>query len=393
MISLKHLPPTERVLLSEIFWAGETSRSDLWARLSFSKSKINAGVSALIDARLVTESGHRSSSGGRRPEALRVTLGDGVIAGVDIGATSMDVALLAPDMTILAHHGEPADVRDPPDRLFTRLKAILDLLLERIGLSRDRILMIGVGVPGPVDFESACLVNPPLMPGWEGYSPRDALAETFDVPVFVDNDVNILALATLWSSRRSAENFLVIKVGTGIGCGIICHGQVYRGVDGAAGDVGHICVDPNGPTCHCGNVGCVEAMAAGPAIGRLGEAAARAGQSPRLLAALEEKGALGPEEVGQASREGDSAANAIIREAGANVGRMLATLVNFFNPSHVHICGGVSAIGPAFLASIRQSVYQRSLALSTRHLNIRQLDTPHQAGVIGAGVLGFLETL
>jgi glucokinase-like ROK family protein len=393
MIKLNTLPPTERQLLLEIFWAGETSRSDLSTRLGFSKSKINAAVSALIEAQLVAETGPRSSSGGRRPEALRMTLGEGVIAGVDIGATSLDVALLAPDMTILAHHGEPADVRTPPDALFARIKTILDLLLGQIDLPRQRILMIGVGVPGPVDFESACLVNPPLMPGWEGYSPRDTLAETFDVPVFVDNDVNILALSVLWASRRSAENFLVVKIGTGIGCGIVCHGQVYRGRDGAAGDVGHICVDPNGPTCHCGNVGCVEAMAAGPAIARLADAAARAGDSPRLKALLEEKGSLCPEDVGQASREGDPAATAIIREAGANVGRMLAILVNVFNPSHVHICGGVSAIGPAFLASIRQSVYQRSLPLSTRHLDMRQIADSQKAGVIGAGVLGFLEAL
>ncbi|MDQ0324894.1 putative NBD/HSP70 family sugar kinase [Rhodopseudomonas julia] len=393
MRGFSQLSPTERRLLLEVFWARTSARSDLAGRLDFSKSKINAAITDLIGAGLITEIGPQPSSGGRRAEGLRVTLRDGLIAGVDIRATHMDVALLSPDMSVMARHCEPISVRGEPEPLFARLRDVIDLLLRQMGYERERIRMIGIGVPGPVDFESARLATPPLMPLWEGFSPRQALAADFDVPIFVDNDVNILALGTLWHLSRSADDFLVVKVATGIGCGIICRGQVYRGVDGAAGDVGHICIDPNGPVCHCGNVGCVEAMAAAPAIARAGATAARSGESPRLLELLQEHGALSPEDVGLASREGDPAANAIIRGAGADVGRMLATLVNFFNPSHVFICGGVAAIGPAFLASIRQSVYQRSLALSTRHLAIRPIPHPDDAGIVGAGVLGFLEAI
>ena len=134
-------------------------------------------------------------------------------------------------------------------------------------------------MPGPVDFESAQLVNPPLMPEWDSFSIRDYLAEAFPAPVFVDNDVNLMALGELWRMQRSLQNFLVIKVGTGIGCGIVCHGEVYRGANGSAGDVGHICVDQAGPRCHCGNLGCVEAMAAAPAIARMALEAAQAGES------------------------------------------------------------------------------------------------------------------
>src|SRR6185503_17416412 len=169
---------------------------------------------------------------------------------------------------------------------------------------------------GPVDFESGQLVNPPLMPEWNAYSIRDDLRSEYSAPVFVDNDVNVMALGELWRMQRGLQNFLVIKVGTGIGCGIVCHGQVYRGANGSAGDVGHICVDPGGPRCHCGNVGCVETMAAGPAIAREAAEAAQTGRSAILAERLAQQGELTPEDVGHASRAGDAAANAIVQGSG-----------------------------------------------------------------------------
>jgi glucokinase-like ROK family protein len=252
---------------------------------------------------------------------------------------------------------------------------------------------VGLGVPGPVDFELGQLVNPPLMPEWDAYSIRDDLRADFSAPVFVDNDVNVMALGELWRMQRGLQNFLVIKVGTGIGCGIVCHGQVYRGADGSAGDVGHICVDPSGPRCHCGNLGCVETMAAGPAIARAAIEAAQSGQSKLLARKLAEHGTLKLQDVAQASRAGDVAANAIVQRSGALVGQMLASIVNFYNPSHVFIGGGIQRIGPLFLAAVRQSVYHRSLPLSTRHLEIQYTPLGERAGLIGAAVLAMQESL
>jgi predicted NBD/HSP70 family sugar kinase len=388
-----NLTAGERSLLERVFWSASMSRSELAALAEFSKSKANAVVTDLIARGLLQEAGTQASTGGRRADMLRLSHDMGVLAGVDIGATSLDVALLAPDMTVLSHCAEPADVRGDPTPLFSRARDLVGILLERRGLPATSVLGIGVGVPGPVAFDTSLLVNPPLMPGWEGFSIREYLGEVFDAPVFVDNDVNLMGLGTLWRLRRQLQNFLVVKIGTGIGCGIVCHGALYRGADGSAGDVGHICVDPNGPLCHCGNVGCVEAMAAGPAIGRMGEEAAQAGKSPLLLEWLAQKGALNSVDVGNASRAGDPAASAIIQHAGMQIGRMLAALVNFFNPSHVFIGGGVAQIGPLLLASIRQSVYQRSLALSTRHLDIQYVPHGVDAGVVGSGVLAVEQTI
>ena len=169
--------------------------------------------------------------------------------------------------------------------------------------------------------------------------------------------------------------------------------MIYRGTNGSAGDVGHICVDPAGERCHCGNQGCVEIMAAGPAIARQGTEAAKAGKSPQLAQVLAANGVITPEDVGQASRGGDVAANAIIKLSGKLIGQMLASVVNFFNPSHIFIAGGISHIGPMFLASIRQSIYQRSLPLSTRHLEILYAPLGDRAGVIGCAAMAFQETM
>ncbi|PWC76937.1 ROK family protein [Azospirillum sp. TSH64] len=393
MVDWQRLSDGERALLERLFWAGGLSRGELAASVDFSKSKANLAISSLIGRELIEEGGVQPSSGGRRPEVLRLSHRMGVLAGIDIGATSIDVALLAPDMTVLDHRSESADVRDGPAVVFGRVRDLLREARERMGIGPGRVLGIGVGVPGPVAFDSGMLVNPPLLPGWETFSIREFLAEEYAAPVFVDNDVNILALGTHWRLRGQLQNFLVIKVGTGIGCGIICHGLVYRGRDGSAGDVGHICVDPQGPVCHCGNAGCVEAMAAGPAIARMAEEAARGGESPRLMELLERNGALTTVDLGNASRAGDAAATAIVQQAGGHIGRMLAAVVNFFNPSHIFIGGGVARIGPLLLASIRQSVYQRSLALSTRHLDIQYVPEVESAGVIGAAVMAVQETM
>lgn len=380
-------------LLETTFWSAGGSRHGMAERLGFSKSKANALIAGLVDQGLLEEAGLQRSSGGRRAENLRFHAGLGVLLGVDIGATSLDVAVLRPDLSVLAQHAEPADVREGPGVVLARVRMLLRDLLDRCGLDARQVIGIGIGVPGPVNFEIGQLVNPPLMPAWDSFSIRDYLREDYAAPVFVDNDVNLMALGELWRLQRSLPNFLVIKVGTGIGCGIVCHGEVYRGAAGSAGDVGHICVDQEGPRCHCGNLGCVEAMAAGPAITRMAMQAAEAGESAALAECLRTHGRLDAVDVGQASRAGDAAANAIVQRAGSLIGQMLASIVNFFNPSHIFIGGGITRIGPLFLAAVRQSVYQRSLALSTRHLEIQYTPLGTQAGLTGAGVLAMQETL
>ena len=389
----KQLSGSEITLLDHVFWSSRISRESLAACSSFSKTRANAAVAGMLEQGVLESTGEPVATGGRRAATLRLSRGLGVLLGAALGATGLEVGVLGPDLALLAHHSEPADVRDGPTAVLARVRGLMRELLKRSGARARDVIGIGVGVPGPVDFEHGQLVSPPLMPEWDAYSIRDDLKADFTAPVFVDNDVNVMALGELWRLQRTLPNFLVVKVGTGIGCGIVCHGQVYRGANGSAGDVGHICVDPNGPRCHCGNVGCVETMAAGPAIARAATAAAQDGQSPLLARMLKARRVLRLQDVAEACRAGDVAANAVVQRSGALIGAMLASVVNFHNPSHIFIGGGIQRIGPFFLAAVRQSVYHRSLPLSTRHLEIQYTPLGERAGIIGAAVLAMQESL
>jgi glucokinase-like ROK family protein len=393
MVRWDDLSAAELTVLETVFWSSGIARAELAQRSGFSRSKANTAVAALVERGMLDETGPQASSGGRCPETLRLSSSMGVLAAIDLGASSVDVALFAPDMTELAYHAEPIEVRDGPGVVLPRVRAILRELRTRCNIRSEQVIGIGMGVPGPVEFGSGLLVAPPIMPGWEGFSIREFLREEYHAPAFIDNDVNAMAIGELWRLHRDLPNFIVVKIGTGIGCGIVCNGMIYRGSNGSAGDVGHICVDPAGARCHCGNQGCVEIMAAGPAIARMGTAAANAGESAQLAQILAANGVITPEDVGQASRGGDVAANAIIKLSGKLIGQMLASAVNFFNPSHVFIGGGIAQIGPLFLAAIRQSVYQRSLPLSTRHLEILYAPLGDRAGAIGCAAMALHETM
>ena len=184
---------------------------------------------------------------------------------------------------------------------------------------------------------------------------------------------------------KGIDNFFYIKIGTGIGCGVIVKGEIYRGSDGTAGDVGHICVDYNGPICHCGNQGCLEIMAAGPAIAAKGLEAARSGKSKIMAARMKKNsGTFTAVDVGKAAAAGDRAANKIIADSGKMIGGVLAGLVNFYNPRAIFIGGGVSKIGHQLLSAIHQATLKRATALSTRALIIDYSALGDDAGVHGS---------
>ena len=372
------------------------SRSELTDALGVSRSKISLEVGHLLEAGLLVEDGLAESEGGRRSSLLRIPRSAGLIAAVDLGATSIDVALSTLGSELVAHRGEPADVREGPKAVLRRVKDLLSGLLEEQGASQNDVRAIGVGVPGPVEQASGLLRSPPIMPGWDGFPIRDAFAGEYAAPVFVDNDVNVMALGEHWGGvARGVDNLLFVKVGTGIGGGIIADGRLYRGIQGCAGDIGHICADPEGPVCSCGNHGCLEAMAGAPAIVSKAERCAREGLAPILSEVMGEKGELSARDVGEAASLGDYRALEIIRESGRLVGGVLATLVSTLNPSLIVIGGGVANIGHSLLAEIRSTVYRRSLPLATRNLPIVLSELEGEAGVTGASVLaaeGVLQT-
>jgi len=366
---------------------GRISRSEISNITGWSKAKASQEIRSLVDKGYLVEVGEGVSQGGRKPRLLRINNQLGYIAGIDIGATSLDIALADVTGSILQRCSASTDVKLSPDTVFGRCTELLVDLLQAQGAKPDQILGIGMGVPGPVDFARGVLVAPPLMPEWENYPIRDFFKKTFPSAfVVVDNDVNIMALGEQRAGDGAGvDHFIFVKIGTGIGAGIISNGRIHRGSDGCAGDIGHICVDNEGPLCACGNKGCLEAMAAGPAITSRAQEAARNGSSPILRQVRDTNGGfLRPEDVNAACREGDQAALDIIRESGQMIGDVLASLVNFFNPSHIFIGGGIANFGNHLLVAIRRAVLHRSLPLATTHLSIKFSRVGSNAGVMGA---------
>ena len=365
--------------------SGPRSRVELGDAVQLSRSKLAVEVERLVLRGLVETAGLAASRGGRRSSMVRIAH-DIRFLGIDTGATSIDVAVTDGELRVLCHVFEPIDVRQGPDHVIGRA-------LELVGkLRTDDVapgfVGAGVGVPGPVSFREGTAVSPPIMPGWNHFPVRETFSAELGCPVLVDNDVNIMALGEKHAGlARSVDDFLFVKIGTGVGCGIVVGGQVYRGVSGCAGDIGHIRVEDSGPICTCGNTGCLEAFVGGTALARDAVAAARSGQSDYLARQLERAGTLTAVDLADAAAAGDPVAVGMVRDGGRRVGQVLAGLVSFFNPGLVVIGGGIAGIGHALLAEIRGVVYRRSLPLATGNMPIVLSELGIEAGVVGAAQL------
>ncbi len=367
---------------------GPNSRAQLGDQVDLSRSKLAVEVDRLLETGLVVADGLAASRGGRRSHNIRLAP-ELRFLGVDIGATSVDVAVTNAELEVLGHVNQPMDVREGPVAIFEQVLAMA-AKLKASGLA-EGFDGAGIGVPGPVRFPEGVPVAPPIMPGWDGFPVREALSQDLGCPVMVDNDVNLMAMGEQHAGvARSVHDFLCIKIGTGIGCGIVVGGDVYRGTTGSAGDIGHIQVEPDGRPCACGNRGCLEAHFSGAALARDAEEAATSGRSPELAALLEAegfKGRLSGADVAAAAAAGDALALELIREGGNRTGQVIAGLVSFFNPGLVVIGGGVTGLGHTLLAAIRTQVYRQSLPLATGNLPIVLGELGPVAGVIGAARL------
>ncbi|WP_016908026.1 ROK family transcriptional regulator [Streptomyces xiaopingdaonensis] len=364
---------------------GPSSRAELGDRVELSRSKLAVEVDRLLETGLVVADGLAASRGGRRSHNIRLAP-ELRFLGVDIGATSVDVAVTNGEMEILGHLNHPMDVREGPVAVFDQVLAMVAKLRES-GVA-DGLDGAGVGVPGPVRFPEGVPVAPPIMPGWDGFPVREVLSQELGCPVMVDNDVNLMAMGEMHAGvARSVQDFFCVKIGTGIGCGVVAGGAVHRGTTGSAGDIGHIQVEPEGRPCACGNRGCLEAYFGGSALARDAELAAKEGRSEELAGRLAGAGGLTAVDIAAAASAGDGTSLDLIRSGGARVGQVIAGLVSFFNPGLVVIGGGVTGLGHTLLASIRSQVYRQSLPLATGNLPIVLGELGQLAGVTGAARL------
>ncbi|MFJ3226553.1 ROK family protein [Streptomyces sp. NPDC086783] len=323
-----------------------------------------------------------SPLGGRPSITLEFDDAHAVVLAADLDTRHARVAVLSLSGEILAEHMGVLVLDEGPETVLGELGRRFAELLDKAGQRAGSVCGIGLAVPGPVDHASGLVVQPPMMPGWDGYDIGGRLARALAehagtdggarVPVLVDNDANLMAYGEQRTGYPDCSAFALVKVSTGIGAGVVVGGSVYRGVDGGAGDIGHIRVPEGaGALCRCGSYGCLAALASGGAVARrlteAGVPAASGSDVRDLLAA------------------GHPEAVALAREAGRHVGEVLATVVTLLNPGVLMIAGDLA--GTHFLTGVRELLYQRALPRSTARLDVVTSRLGDRAGLIGAGAM------
>lgn len=373
-------------VLDAVRHRGARTRPEIINITGLGRAVVGQRVTDLLDRGLVRTDGLGESTGGRAPQAVRLNADGGSVLVADLGATRVAVGVADLAGRLIVHHEEPGDVTRGPEAVLGRVDTLFKQMIARTGTQPTSLWGIGIGVPGPVEFATGRTISPPIMPGWDRYAVREQLASRYSVPVWIDNDVNVMALGEYRAGvARGHRNAIFVKVGTGIGAGLLIDGCLHRGVQGSAGDVGHIQVsDDPSIVCRCGNVGCLEALAGGAALARLGAAAAADGRSPLLADRRRDQSGIDAADVARAAAHGDPFSVELIAQAGRLTGRMIATLVNALNPSLVVVGGGVTRTGDLLLAVIRETVYARSLPLATRDLQILGSSLADLAGLTGA---------
>ncbi|MFF1418194.1 ROK family protein [Streptomyces sp. NPDC058280] len=368
------VPVALRRVLDLVVSGEATSRAEISRRSGLARSTVGQQVDHLVARGILQELESRESVRGRPPRVLTISPQAGTIAVADIDTPSSQVAIADLTQRVIAH--ETVDIR-----IDAGPRAVLDVVTERLssllakhGRDPDRVRETVVGLPGPVDFQQGCAVRPTGMPGWDGYPVAEHLRTVFRCPVVVDNDVNLMALGEAGQATADTP-LLCIKIASGIGAGIVtANGDVYRGADGAAGDIGHIRAVGGGDVlCACGNLGCVGALASHRAILR----------SLGIPEATGEDPLHGAHELALRVANSDPPALHALRQAATEIGEVVAMLVHMFNPRTLVLGGPLSELRDDLLSGVRAVVYQRALPLATRKLTITTTQLGAAAGIHG----------
>ncbi|WP_426007292.1 ROK family transcriptional regulator [Paenarthrobacter sp. NyZ202] len=347
------------------------TRAELALATGLARSTVATRIDALMQAGLIGAAGEARSTGGRPPSRFAFNPAARVVLAADVGATHLNIAVTDLAGNVLVRQKLQQLVEDGPRIVLGRIVSVGLELLASVGRCDGALAGIGIGLPGPVEHLTGRPVKPPIMPGWDQFDVVGFIQSILDVPVLVDNDVNIMALgerASYWSDH---SNFFFVKVATGIGSGIISNGELQRGANGTAGDLGHTATPgAEDVQCACGNVGCLEAVASGPAISReLKRLGVEAGNGSDVLRLVS---------------EGNLLAIQALRDAGRAIGGVLATVVNLLNPSVIVVGGSMGDAGEQLVAGIREVVYRRSLPLATAHLRISHSLAGEESAILGA---------
>ncbi|MEU9783200.1 ROK family protein [Streptomyces phaeochromogenes] len=368
------VPVALRKVLDLVVSGEATSRAEISRRSGLARSTVGQQVDHLVARGILQELESRESVRGRPPRVLAISPQAGTIAVADIDTLSSQVAIADLTRRVIAHETVNIRIDAGPRAVLDAVTERLSSLLAKRDRDPDRVRETVVGLPGPVDFQHGCAVRPTGMPGWDSYPVAEHLRTAFRCPVVVDNDVNLMALGEAGQATADTP-LLCIKIASGIGAGIVtANGDVYRGADGAAGDIGHIRAVSGGDVlCACGNIGCVGALASHRAILR----------SLGIPEATAEDPLHGAHELALRVANSDPPALHALRQAATEIGEVVAMLVHMFNPRTLVLGGPLSELRDDLLSGVRAVVYQRALPLATRKLTI----TTTQLGA-GAGIHG-----
>jgi glucokinase-like ROK family protein len=368
------------------FTPGGISRAELAQRMMLSRAAVTVIINDLLDSGIVQEAESRNGSSGRPPIILEINPAYGYVIGIDMGATHLAILLTNFTAQVIDEVEVPFMINRGPDLCLPEVDHRLRELLSKNDLSLTDINAIGVDVPGPIVAEAGIVLAPPIMPGWDRYPIRETLEKSWKRPVALTNDAEAGALGEwAFGAGRGECDLAYIKVGTGIGAGLLLDGKIYRGATGSAGEIGHLTMIENGPLCNCGNNGCLEALAGGQAIARQAQEAVLRGERT-ALSSMNLSGKITAQDVASAAQRGDLVAQRIVSEAGSHLGVALAGLVNLFNPGMVVVGGGIAQIGDLFLQPVRNAVMRRSLPAAARTVKITTAILGHRSSSIGAAV-------
>ena len=370
--AVKRLPGNQSSA-GHLLWLVRTGRArtrgELQSYTGLARSTITQRLDLLRATGYLRASGVEGSTGGRPAELLEVDTGHGVVLVADLGGNHARAAVVDLGGQPLAEEHEPIKIGQGPESVLGWVDGAFRRVLARAGWDPDRVRGIGVGVPGPVEFDAGMVTQPPIMPGWDGYPIAERLRRTWQRPVYVDSDANLMALGEQTVHYPDCPTLVLVKVATGIGAGVVVDGSVYRGIDGGAGDIGHIRLHGfDDYRCMCGSYGCLAAAASGSALAaRLTALGVPTGSSRELVERIV---------------SGHPEAARLAREAGQLVGEVLATVVCLLNPGVLVISGDLAETH--FLTGVREVLYGRALPRATRHLHVVAGGLGEQAGTMGA---------
>ncbi|MGZ8648026.1 MAG: ROK family transcriptional regulator [Solirubrobacteraceae bacterium] len=354
---------------------GLISRAEIARRTGLSRSTVSSLVADLQADGLVVERGEpgaaHGTQGGRPPILLSFDSSAGAAVGIDFGHSHLRVAVSDLSSRILAERALPLDTDHAAEEGLDAAAELVGDLLAQAGIDESQVIGAGMGLPGPILQESGVVGSSAILPGWVGVAAGDEMRRRLDVPILVDNDANLGALAeAAFGAGQDATDLIYLKVASGIGAGLLLNGRLYRGTGGLAGEFGHFLVDPNGLVCRCGNRGCLETQAA---TGALVELLRRShGEDVTVQRMLD------------LARAGDTGCRRVIADAGRAIGRAVSMLINVLNPELVVVGGDLADAGDLLLDGVRDSIARATLPSAAEAAGVVTGVLGDRAQVLGA---------